>query len=346
MSATRNVTCLGVLLLLAATAARAQEAFEVTASVLNVRAGPGTAHAPIGLARQGEVYPALARQGEWVRLQFGARIGWSHGTYLRASSAEVKTVAAVALNVRSGGGVRFHSLGQLPRGARVAIRGHGGEWRRIDFEGREGWIHGAYLVAPGGSTPVAPPPPPALTGWQALHRGLTLDGAQVPRRGLSNGTLRNTLGLSVEPLGDQVQRDGRAFVRGRLSWFGGRLDSGVTPTETGAITGERLRDLNTPLSPPATALAQRPGDFYYAAMRFDYSPRPRAWWARARLLVLDPQSGRAVVVRCVDWGPNTNTGRVIDLSPQTLRDLGLATDATVLISFAPPDAPLGPVTGP
>jgi uncharacterized protein YraI len=160
MSASRTSTVFAVVsFLLAASAARAQDAVEVTASALNVRTGPGTSHAAVGLAHQGEVYPVLARQGEWVRLQFGARDGWSHGTYLRASPAEVKAVAADSLNVRSGGSTRYRALGQLPRGARVAVRASSGEWRRIDFEGRAGWVHGAYLVAPGSNTPVTPPPP-------------------------------------------------------------------------------------------------------------------------------------------------------------------------------------------
>jgi uncharacterized protein YraI len=158
MSATRTFAVV-VLLGLAASAAHAQDAMEVTASALNVRSGPGTANGVIGLAHQGEVYPVLARQGEWVRLQFGARDGWSHGSYLRSSSAEVKAVSADSLNVRSGGATRFRALGHLPRGARVAVRASSGDWRRIDFEGRAGWVHGAYLVTPG-TTPVTPQPAP------------------------------------------------------------------------------------------------------------------------------------------------------------------------------------------
>jgi hypothetical protein len=48
-----------------------------------------------------------------------------------------------------------------------------------------------------------------------------------------------------------------------------------------------------------------------------------------------------VVVRPADWGPNTSTGRVMDLSPQTLADLGLSTDDTAVIAFALPGTPLG-----
>jgi len=117
----------------------------------------------------------------------------------------------------------------------------------------------------------------------------------------------------------------------------------VTATETGAITGELLRALNDPLDPSAATLRARPEDYYYVAMRFAYSPNGRGFWRDARLLIVSPRTGAKVVVRPVDWGPHTRTGRVLDLSPQSLRDLGLTTDDEALVAFAAPGTPLGPV---
>jgi rare lipoprotein A (peptidoglycan hydrolase) len=77
------------------------------------------------------------------------------------------------------------------------------------------------------------------------------------------------------------------------------------------------------------------------AMRWNYSPNGRTWWASAHLVVMNPTTGVSVVVRPVDWGPNTSTGRIIDLSPQALADLGVDTDATLLVAFAHPETPLG-----
>ena len=129
-----------------------------------------------------------------------------------------------------------------------------------------------------------------------------------------------------------------------MSWFGSPRDtSGVTATETGAITGELLRALNDPLDPSAATLRARPEDYYYVAMRFAYSPNGRGFWRDARLLIVSPRTGAKVVVRPVDWGPHTRTGRVLDLSPQSLRDLGLTTDDEALVAFAAPGTPLGPV---
>lgn len=180
-------------------------------------------------------------------------------------------------------------------------------------------------------------------GWEALHAGLEQGGVPLPRQGVRNATLRRALGVSTEPYGSVATREGRSFVSGRVSWFGGPRDTGVTSSERGAISGERLRSLNDPLAPSAGTLASRPEDFYFAAMRFDYDPAGIAFWRESRLLVLDPETGRAVVVRPVDWGPNTRTRRVLDLSPQAMSDLGLVTDDTALVAFASRTAPLGPV---
>jgi hypothetical protein len=172
---------------------------------------------------------------------------------------------------------------------------------------------------------------------------LTQGGSQIPRAGLYNATL-SFLGTTTEPYGDLVtDGGGNSWVRGSASWFGGPSDTGVSSSETGAITGEILRDLNDPLSPSASTLASRPGDYYYVAMRWSYSPNGRSWWADALIVVRNPATGAEVVVRPVDWGPNISTGRIIDLSPQAMNDLGLTTDDDVWVAFAGPGSALGPV---
>ncbi len=188
--------------------------------------------------------------------------------------------------------------------------------------------------------PEPPPPPPPGTG--EVHAGLTLGALQIPRVGLQNPTLRRALGVSTEPYGDVVTIEGKRYVRGRSSWFGGPRDTGVTASETGAITGERLRSLNSPLAPDAGTLAARAKDYYFVAMRFDYTPGIAAW-RDARILVRNPRTGASVVVRAVDWGPNTRTGRTVDLSPQALADLRATTDDLLDVAFAAPGTPLGVV---
>ncbi len=79
------------------------------------------------------------------------------------------------------------------------------------------------------------------------------------------------------------------------------------------------------------------------ALRWNYSPNGRTFWRNARFILRNPRTGTKVVVRAVDWGPHTRTGRILDLSPQAIRDLGLSTDDEAQIAFAPPGTALGVV---
>ena len=180
-------------------------------------------------------------------------------------------------------------------------------------------------------------PEPELPTWTGFHAGLERDGAQLPREGLANRTLQQVTGLSVEPLGSAHELSGMAFVGGKASYFGGAGAQGTT-----ALTREPLGRLNVPAQPTAAQAQADPERFYYVAMRWDYSARNGQWWSRQRLLIVNPENGKAVVVRPVDWGPGHQTGRSLNLSPQALRDLGASTDAELLAAFATPGASLGP----
>jgi len=52
------------------------------------------------------------------------------------------------------------------------------------------------------------------------------------------------------------------------------------------------------------------------------------------LLVINPANDRVVVARAIDWGPNTFTRRVLDLSPKTLTYLKAKTDVELICSFS------------
>ena len=73
---------------------------------------------------------------------------------------------------------------------------------------------------------------PTLDGVWA---GLTQSGSEIPRSGLHNATMA-FLGTTTEPYGTVTpDASSRDWVRGRVSWFGGPGDTGVSSTETGAI---------------------------------------------------------------------------------------------------------------
>ena len=240
------------------------------------------------------------------------------------------------------GGVAEVSL-HAPVGTAVLVYVTG--WSVLDA-GWGGWLPKStqYHLSAVHDCKTTPPPPGDPTDpVGATWAGLSQSGSEIPRAGLANPTLAATLGMDVEPLGEVVDAGGHEWVRGKVSWFGGPDDTWTTPTETGAITGELLRELNDPTNPTAEDLQTHPEDYYYCAMRWSYTPNGTWFWKDARVLVMNPATGSAAVLRPLDWGPNLSTGRVLDVSPQAMADLWLTTDDEALVSFAPPGTPLGPV---
>jgi hypothetical protein len=75
---------------------------------------------------------------------------------------------------------------------------------------------------------------------------------------------------------------------------------------------------------------------HYIACRWNYDVTPKDMLADGIALVRVPATGQEMAAFCADWGPNEATGRVADLSPGLLADLGLETDDDVEIIFPHP----------
>jgi hypothetical protein len=155
--------------------------------------------------------------------------------------------------------------------------------------------------------------------WATVYAGLELEGYPIPHEGLLNKTLFKVLGINTEPLGEVINYLNREFVKGKVSWFGGPKDRFIASDETVALTGEVARNLSE--------------NDHYAAMRWDYRGR-KSFWVNQHLLVVNPANNRAVIVRAIDWGPNTATGRILDLSQKTLTYLGVDTDDELICAFS------------
>ena len=67
----------------------------------------------------------------------------------------------------------------------------------------------------------------------------------------------------------------------------------------------------------------------------------KRWWANKKLLVTNPKSGNAVVVRAADYGPHESTGLDMSISPGAAEALGIEVGDEVDIALADPKSPLG-----
>lgn len=112
---------------------------------------------------------------------------------------------------------------------------------------------------------------------------------------------------------------------GKISEFGG-------PGDVNSLAVSGGKTSSPPMGP------------YYVAMRWGMDGRknyPRLKQQRVHITY----NGRTISGYPGDWGPAAWTGRVIDVAPQLLRELGATTDSVVSIAWGPENGPLGPVAG-
>jgi N-acetylmuramoyl-L-alanine amidase len=129
-------------------------------------------------------------------------------------------------------------------------------------------------------------------------------------------------------------------MSGKVSWFGGPKDMGVSPSEGLAF----IYDVETKPQifldeqpPGTTGLARRlDPETHYIAMRWDYENPLTSKEALAGddvALVRAPKTGRQFQAHPADWGPHVDTGRVADISPGLMEALGIETDDEVEVKF-------------
>jgi uncharacterized protein (TIGR02594 family) len=153
--------------------------------------------------------------------------------------------------------------------------------------------------------------------------------------------------LSEEPPGPKPPPGVLFHAQGPCSWFGGPEDSGVKSDEGLAFISKvsQAPELFLPEQPPklptdpgypgtTTGLARRlDPEVPYIACRWDYAKTPHDMLLSELVLVRSIATGRKLEAFPADWGPNVKTGRVADLSPSLLADLGIETDDEVEVTF-------------
>lgn len=120
--------------------------YRTTASVLNVRSGPGTNYAVINQLPYGTGCTVLSTSGNWAKIKtFNGITGWVSRTYLaKQTTARVSTNGG-NLNVRKGPGTYAAVLGSLKNGTKVTVKSTTGNWAYITYGKLSGYASLTYL---------------------------------------------------------------------------------------------------------------------------------------------------------------------------------------------------------
>jgi len=156
--------------------------YKVTASVLNLRSGPGTNYALKGSVNRNSVVCAVSCSGKWCKLDNGK---YACNTYLQkvsggssstkpstSSSCTTMYVTASSLNVRSGPSTSSSRVSSLNQGASVSVCGYNSDksWAQLS---NKNWVSASYLTTnkpasastyvPTGGRQDTSPRPPSVT---------------------------------------------------------------------------------------------------------------------------------------------------------------------------------------
>ncbi|MEH7369618.1 SH3 domain-containing protein [Priestia megaterium] len=134
--------------------------YTVTASTLNVRSGAGTSYASIGSVTKGQKLSVVSKSGSWYKINYNGRTGYVSSDYVQASGTTTPpaesttyTVTASTLNVRSGAGTSYASIGSVTKGQKLSVVGKSGSWYKINYNGRTGYVSSDYVQASATASP-------------------------------------------------------------------------------------------------------------------------------------------------------------------------------------------------
>lgn len=127
-----------------------QQIGTVGASSLRLRSGPSTNHSTITTAPKGEYVMILGKTGSWYRVSYNLKTGYMHSDHLtphQAKNVELGygTVSADSVNLRSGPGTSYKSLGKADSGEKAYIIGFNRQWYKVIAKDQICYIRSDYL---------------------------------------------------------------------------------------------------------------------------------------------------------------------------------------------------------
>lgn len=111
---------------------------KITGGSVNIRKGPGTSYGIVKVARKDDVFERLDVSG-WVCIKHSGNVRWVSQKYVNDSGA----CTASSLNVRTGAGTKFASVGSVRNGHVFNIINYNG-WIPIVINGMVYWVSAKY----------------------------------------------------------------------------------------------------------------------------------------------------------------------------------------------------------
>lgn len=139
----------------------------LTATInLNMRSGPSTSYSKIGMVKQGDSVQYITASKGWFKVKYNNKTGWVSSNYMKfgvsssnsnsnnvnknnisGTAVNMKKVAKVNLNMRSGPSTSYSKTGMIKQGESVQCISQSNGWYKVKTNyGTTGWVTGQYLT--------------------------------------------------------------------------------------------------------------------------------------------------------------------------------------------------------
>ncbi len=174
----------------------------VTASTLNIRSGPGTSYAVVGRFSKGDSVNIVSQgdSGGWHMIWYNNSAAYVYADYVKVAEADpVETTGVVTsstLNVRSGPGTTYATLGTLKKGDTVQVLQSysSGSWHKIRYNGADAYVHASYISLAQGS---ASQPDSGSSGSTAVYATVNANRLNFRETASLSGTVITTLTRNI-----------------------------------------------------------------------------------------------------------------------------------------------------
>lgn len=238
----------------------------LTTSNVNVRSGPGTQHALVGVAAKGTTLPTTGRTSDgWVQVVHEGVVRWIASNFLTDTTPEARRALDIAvphklrttadLYLRRSGQLSAPSDGLLPANSVVDATGRTtADYSEIKHRGKLRWIATRYTVKVTKSAP-APTPPPAPKPTGAVY--VTVNALNVRATSAPDSTIVGvvTRGTKLETTGVTQNDRTQVIYLGAARWVFSAYVSAQSPAPAPAPTQPPAP---APTQPPAPAPTQPP----------------------------------------------------------------------------------------
>lgn len=131
----------------------------VTGDTLNLRAEPNTESSVLAAAVKDDVVLVVEKAGEnWYKVDYCTIQGYMHADWLTVTDSHAEPICYGAvdtdgstLNLRAAPDTTGEKLASIPSGTILILNGMENGWFKVNYDGKEGYVSGVYILAVDGN---------------------------------------------------------------------------------------------------------------------------------------------------------------------------------------------------